>query len=60
MSVAAAWVAITVALGVTSDIQTGWGWTMLMIVAVGPVITLLRLWRFPPPTISESIRAAQR
>jgi hypothetical protein len=55
-----AWILAIGILAYTSDPTSLAGWTMLAVVAVTPPMVMMRLWRVPAQSMSESIREVLR
>lgn len=55
-AIVAAWVLAWCAVAFLVDVTSVTGWMTLVAVAVLPPIVLLRMWRAPAQTMSESIR----
>lgn len=53
----AAWVLAVGALGYMSGTTSLMGWTLLAVVSFVPPALMVRLWRAPSPSMSETIRA---
>jgi hypothetical protein len=51
-----AWVLAVGVLGYILGTASLAGWTVLAIVSVIPPVVIMRLWRAPSPSMSESIR----
>jgi hypothetical protein len=51
-----AWVLVVGAVGYMFGAASFAGWTLLAVAAVAPLLLMARLWRAPPPTMSETIR----
>jgi hypothetical protein len=59
-AVAVSW-GVTVAMaGYAGGITSPAGWTVLMVLAAAPPLVMLRLWRPPVESMSQSIRKALR
>ena len=56
----AAWVLAVSALGYVSGITSLAAWAAVAVVSLVPVAIMVRLWRAPSPTMSETIRGALR
>jgi hypothetical protein len=56
----AAWVVAVGALGYMSGTTSLAGWTLLAVVSLVPPGLMVRLWRAPSPSMSETIRTALR
>jgi hypothetical protein len=54
------WVLAVLALGYMSGTSSFAGRTVLALVSRAPPILMVRLWRAPPPTMSETIRKVLR
>jgi hypothetical protein len=54
------WVFGLGAMGLSVDVNSVSGWMLLIGLGMLPPMTFLRMWRQPPPTMSESIRAVLR
>lgn len=54
------WVVAVVAFGYMFGATSFAAWTLLAVVSLAPPILMVRLWRAPPPTMSETIRKALR
>lgn len=54
------WIAVVGLLGYLSGVTSAAGWTVLTAVAATPPIIMMRLWRAPTQTVSESIRDVLR
>ena len=59
-AVVGAWILAVGVVGYISGITSLAGWTVLTAVAVTPPIIMMRLWRVPSQTVSESIRDVLR
>ncbi len=59
-AVTAAWILTVGVLTYISDPTSVTGWTVLAVVAAIPPVVMMRLWRVPAQTVSESIREALR
>ena len=55
-----AWILAVGVLAYISDPTSPAGWTILAAVAVAPPLVMMRLWRVPPQSMSESIREVLR
>ena len=55
-----AWVLAVGAFGYMSGPTSFAGWAVLALVLLAPPVLMVRLWRAPPPTMSESIREVLR
>jgi hypothetical protein len=55
----AAWGVGTLAMARWADVTTIAGWTVVAAGAILPAIVLLRFWRTPTPSLSESIHQAR-
>jgi hypothetical protein len=56
----AAWVVAVGALGYMSGTTSFAGWTLLAVVSLVPPALMVRLWRAPSPSMSETIRKVLR
>ena len=56
----AAWIIAVGFLGYISGITSLAGWTVLAAVSVIPPVVMMRLWRLPAQSMSESIREVLR
>lgn len=56
----AAWVLAVGALGYASGTTSLAGWAVVAMLSVVPPVVMLRLWRPPSPTMSETIRDVLR
>lgn len=59
-AVIGAWVLAVGVLVYISDPTSLAGWTVLAAVAATPLVVMIRLWRAPAQTVSESIREVLR
>lgn len=59
-AVIAAWVLAVVTLGLAFGVTSIAGWAGLAVIAVVPPAVMLRLWRAPVPSMSETIRDVLR
>jgi len=55
-----AWLLASGVVAYVSDPASLAGWTVLAAVAVTPPVVMMRLWRAPAPSMSESIREVLR
>src|SRR4051812_33925263 len=56
----AAWVVAVGALGYASGTTSFPGWAVVAALSLGPPAAMVRLWRGPSPSMSESIREVLR
>lgn len=54
------WILVIGVLAYISDPTSVAGWTVLAAVAATPPVVMMRLWRVPAQTVSESIREVLR
>jgi hypothetical protein len=54
------WILAVGVLGYVYGATSFAGWTVLAAVALTPPVVMMRLWRVPSQSMSESIRAALR
>jgi hypothetical protein len=59
-AVAVGWLLAIGAAGVLADVTSPSGWILIALGAVGPPVAMLRYWRDPDQTMSESIQKAIR
>jgi hypothetical protein len=53
----------TLAIGVAglgAGVESGMGWLMVTVLALGPSLTVLHFWKDSPQTTSEAIQEARR
>ena len=55
-----AWILAVGAFGYMSGTTSLTGWTVLALVSLAPPVLMVRLWRAPSPTMSETIRNVLR
>jgi hypothetical protein len=53
------WMLAMIAVGRWADVTTLAGWTLLAVGGIVPPVLLLKFWRPPTPTLSESIHKAR-
>ena len=58
--VAAAWVSAVGIVGIAGHLSSPSSLTVLASVALLPTIVMMRLWKDPPKSLSESIQEARR
>ena len=58
--VAVAWLLAVAALGILMPVTTVTGWITMVVFGLMPSVFMLRAWRRPAQTLSESIRAEIR
>lgn len=56
----AAWVLTILVVGLTTNISSPGGWTMLSVIAILPSFVVMHFWRAPAQTMSEAIHKALR
>lgn len=54
------WTLTVGALAYASGVTSVGGWAMVLVLACAPPLIMLRLWRVPVQSMSESIRKALR
>ena len=54
------WILAVGILGYVSGTTSAAGWTVVAIVSLVPPAVMVRLWRVPSPTMSETIRDVLR
>ena len=57
---AAVWVLAMCVAGVVANVTSPFSWTVLACLALLPPMVVLRLWKDPVPSMSESIQKALR
>jgi len=57
---AAVWILAMGVVGVAGHVTSLFSWTVLACVALLPPMVMLRLWKDPVPSMSESIQKALR
>jgi hypothetical protein len=55
----AVWGLGALAMARWADVTTPAGWTLVAVGAILPAVVLLRLWKTPTPSLSESIHKAR-
>lgn len=55
----AAWLLLTLTMARWADVTTPAGWTFVAMGGILPAVVLLRFWRTPTPSMSESIHKAR-
>ena len=60
LTIAMAWLVAIVALGLFTPVTSFSGWSTLAAFGLMPAVFMLRAWRQPAQTISESIQATIR
>jgi len=60
IAIAGLWLAAVGAVGMTLPVSTVGGWLALVAFGLMPFVFMLRAWRRPTQTISESIQAEFR
>jgi hypothetical protein len=55
----AAWMLVMLAVGRWADVATPTGWTLLATGGIVPAILLLKFWKGPTPSLSQSIHKAR-
>jgi hypothetical protein len=55
----AAWGLMTLIVARWAEVTTPAGWTVVAAAAILPVVVMLRFWRSPTPSLSESIHKAR-
>ncbi len=55
----AAWVLATLVLARWADVTTPAGWAFVAVGGIVPALVLLKFWRTPTPSLSESIHKAR-
>ena len=60
MTLAAVWILIVALAGYLSGVTSVVSWIVMTALALGPPLVMLKLWRVPQPSMSESIRDVLR
>jgi hypothetical protein len=55
----AAWGVGALAMARWADVTTATGWAFVAVGAILPAVVLLRFWKTPTPSLSESIHQAR-
>lgn len=58
-AIVAAWLLAMFVVSVAADVTSGSGWAVLAGFALLPPLVMLRWWKDPPQTLSESINKAR-